>query len=133
MKFISIEINCIPGCWNGGTCSGSNVCTCVTGYEGDRCESRKRTTEMIEDRMAIFVVNIIFQLFVIKHAFMVDARSPTYVSVNLVGTEHPVINVSLSFGTVSINIIRRFFKRFVQSHASMEIALVLTSAGMFII
>lgn len=37
----SLAIDCIPGCWNGGSCSAKNICTCVTGFRGDRCEQRK--------------------------------------------------------------------------------------------
>lgn len=36
--FLSIGIECIPGCWNGGSCSARNICTCVPGFEGDRCQ-----------------------------------------------------------------------------------------------
>ncbi|CAF4101595.1 unnamed protein product, partial [Rotaria sp. Silwood2] len=33
------DYSCYPGCWNGGSCSAQNVCTCLTGYEGDRCQT----------------------------------------------------------------------------------------------
>jgi hypothetical protein len=41
VKLFILDNYCYPGCWNGGSCSAQNVCTCVTGFNGDRCQTRK--------------------------------------------------------------------------------------------
>ena len=30
---------CEPVCQNGGTCTAPNICDCVDGYSGDRCQT----------------------------------------------------------------------------------------------
>ena len=32
---------CSPKCSNGGTCKAPNTCQCVSGWSGDRCQTRK--------------------------------------------------------------------------------------------
>lgn len=41
-----IDYSCVPGCWNGGSCSSQNVCTCATGFQGDRCQTSKIVTRI---------------------------------------------------------------------------------------
>ena len=32
---------CTSPCQNGGTCTGPNTCTCIEGWEGNVCQTRK--------------------------------------------------------------------------------------------
>ena len=47
VSFLFSVAICNPGCQNGGVCSGPNICDCLTGYHGDRCQTHRTTTCML--------------------------------------------------------------------------------------